>query len=538
MAAFLGEWMNLAVRWVHVISGIMWIGSSLFFNWLDRHLAKSERARVEGELWMVHGGGFYQVEKYMVVPERMPPHLHWFKWEAGFTLLSGWLLLDIVYYMGGGVLLVDPEVAAITPELATAICLAVLVGSWFAYDLIWRFVPSLVVGGVLTFALVLGAHALLAHWIAGRAAMFHVGAMVGTWMAVNVWVHIIPNQKKLVAALEKGEKPSEELEKKAKQAKFRSRTNNYLTYPVVLIMVSNHFPGVYGSRYATLLLAALVVVGGVVRHWQNVRAEIHPGVLVGALAAVLVVAHSPLLTPPAPPAVDMPSDPASWVASQPSASGGPKVAPKGASGTIEGVVRVVGTVPAPKEIPNASTCTPGQAGPVMADALLVDGDKLKNAFVWLKSALPADGPPPKEPVIIDQRGCMYAPKVIGARVGQTVVFLNSDPVFHNVHGVAEANAGFNDPTPSKDTRLVKVFERPEVMVRAKCDVHPWMAGFVGVVPHDYFAVTSAAGTFRLERVPAGTHEVEIWHESFGKKTLSVSVAADATARLEHAFAIE
>lgn len=538
MAAFLGEWLNLAVRWVHVISGIMWIGSSLFFNWLDRHLAKSERARVEGELWMVHGGGFYQVEKYMVVPERMPPHLHWFKWEAGFTLLSGWLLLDIVYYMGGGVLLVDPEVASITPAVATALCLAVLVGSWFVYDVIWRTVPSLLVGGALTFGLVLGAHALLAHWVAGRAAMFHVGAMVGTWMAVNVWVHIIPNQKKLVAALEKGEKPSAELEKKAKQAKFRSRTNNYLTYPVVLIMVSNHFPGVYGSRYATLMLAALVVVGGAVRHWQNVRSEIHPRVLVGALAAVLVVAHSPLLAPSPQPVVDLPADPSSWAPSQPSSTGGPKVAPAGPTGTIEGVVRVLGSVPPAKEIPNASTCTPGLAGPVMADSLLVEGDRLKNVFVWLKSAPPAAAAPPKAPVVVDQRGCMYAPKVIGARVGQTVVFLNSDPVFHNVHGVAEQNPGFNDPTPSKETRLVKVFDKAEVMVRAKCDVHPWMAGFVGVVPHDYFAVTSAQGAFRLENVPAGSHEVELWHESFGKKSVSVTVSAGAAARADQAFAIE
>jgi uncharacterized membrane protein len=140
-AATVTEWLNLFVRWAHVISGIMWIGSSIFFNWLDGHLDKVEseaRKGVEGELFMVHSGGFYHVEKKLIAPEAMPKRLHWFKWEAGFTLLTGWLLLDIVYFQGGGVTLVDPNVSSISASTATILCVVTLIGSWFVYDLLWR----------------------------------------------------------------------------------------------------------------------------------------------------------------------------------------------------------------------------------------------------------------------------------------------------------------------------------------------------------------------------------------------------------------
>src|SRR6476620_9429220 len=162
-AATVTEWLNLFVRWAHVISGIMWIGSSLFFNWLDSHLDKVENAArkgVEGELYMVHSGGFYQVEKKHIAPEAMPKRLHWFKWEAGFTLLSGWLLLDIVFFQGGGVTLVDPNVSSVSPGTATALVIGLLVGSWFVYDLLWRspLTKNVYVGAVITYALVVAVN--------------------------------------------------------------------------------------------------------------------------------------------------------------------------------------------------------------------------------------------------------------------------------------------------------------------------------------------------------------------------------------------
>src|SRR4051812_22014409 len=158
-AATVTEWLNLFVRWMHVISAIMWIGSSIFFNWLDSHLDKVEneaRKGVEGELFMVHSGGFYHVEKKHIAPEAMPKRLHWFKWEAGFTLLTGWLLMDIVFFQGGGVTLVDPNVSSISPTTATVLCVGMLIGSWFVYDILWRSPVrhNMVLGAAITYVLV------------------------------------------------------------------------------------------------------------------------------------------------------------------------------------------------------------------------------------------------------------------------------------------------------------------------------------------------------------------------------------------------
>src|SRR5688572_21481233 len=213
-AATVTEWLNLIVRWVHVIAAIMWIGSSLFFNWLDARIEVNERTKakkIEGELWMVHSGGFYQVEKKLVAPEHMPKRLHWFKWEAAFTLLSGWLLLDIVFFQGGAVTLVDPNVSNLSPTTATALAIGVLIGSWFVYDLLWRSAlhKNILLGAVITYAFIIGVLWFLAHQVSGRAAFLLTGAMMGTWMATNVWVHIIPAQQGLVKAVTEGKAPNE-----------------------------------------------------------------------------------------------------------------------------------------------------------------------------------------------------------------------------------------------------------------------------------------------------------------------------------------
>lgn len=538
-AAFVTEWLNLAVRLIHVIAAIMWVGSSLFFNWLDPRIEQNERTKekgIEGELWMVHSGGFYDVEKTLVAPKVMPKKLHWFKWEAGFTLLSGWLLLDIVFFQGGGVTLVDPNVSSLSPSMATAMVIAILIGSWFVYDLLWRspLTQNVYVGAVITYGFVIAVLWFLAHKVSGRASFLLTGAMMGTWMATNVWVHIIPAQKGLVSAVTTGKAPDPKL---AKHAKTRSRHNNYMTYPVVLIMLSNHFPGVYGHAANWMILAGLIVVGASIRHVQNTFKELSPGVLLAVLAVLLVIVHSSLTSAPQAPATADANTPLE--ASKPSNKGGPeKVANEAVVGTLKGEVHLEGTPPPNKEL-NVGTCVSDVKGPITSDAVLVKGGKLQNAFVHLKGLDGYKGPPaPSEPVVMDQKGCMYRPHVIGARVGQKVVFLNSDPVLHNVRSVVEANAPFNDMMPTKDMRLEKTFEKAEVPVRAKCDVHPWMSAFIGVVAHPFFAVTDAAGEFSLVNVPEGEYEIEAWHEAFGRQTARVKVKARETAQATLTFRAE
>jgi uncharacterized membrane protein/plastocyanin len=537
--AFVTEWLNLAVRMIHVIAAIMWIGSSLFFNWLDPRIEQNERTKakgIEGELWMVHSGGFYDVEKTLVAPKVMPKHLHWFKWEAMFTMLSGWLLLDIVFFQGGGVTLIDPNVSSLSSTAATALAIGVLVGSWFVYDLLWRspLTKSLPVGIVITYGLIISVLFFLSHKVSGRAAFLLTGGMMGTWMATNVWVHIIPAQKGLVKAVTEGKKPDEKL---AKHAKTRSRHNNYMTYPVVLIMLSNHFPGVYGHQYNWMILAGLIVVGASIRHLQNVKKELGPGLLIGVLVVLLTLVHSSLgSTAPAPTSGD-PNTP--LTPSTPETKGGPeKVANESVVGTIKGTILLEGTPP-PNKVLNVGTCVSDVKGPVTDNAVLAKDGKLQNAFVWIKSGIDASKAPaaPTEPVVVDQRGCMYKPHVIGARVGQKVIFLNSDPVLHNVRAVAETNATFNDMMPTKDMRLEKVFEKTEVPVRAKCDVHPWMSAFIGVVPHPFFAVSGTAGELTLVNVPEGDYEIEAWHEVFGRQTQKIKVKARETSQISLTFRV-
>ena len=542
MPAVVTEWLNLAVRWVHVISAIMWVGSSLFFNWLDARIEKNERTRakgIEGELWMVHSGGFYQVEKKLVVPEQMPERLHWFKWEAGFTLLTGWLLLDIVFFQGGGVTLVDPNVSSLSATAATALVVGLLVGSWFVYDLFWRspIVNHVAIGAVITYAFVVGVLYWLTHTISGRAAYLVTGGMMGTWMATNVWVHIIPAQKGLVQAVTEKRSADERL---AKHAKTRSRHNNYMTYPVVLIMLSNHFPGAYGHKHNWAILAGLIVVGASIRHLQNVKKELSPAILVVSLALLLTLTHSSLTSSDTGGGSAAIAPDAKLTPTEPSSQGGPaQVANEAVVGTVRGVVRLEGTPPPPKEL-NLGTCTTEVKGPVYDNAVLVKDGKLQNVFVWIKKGVESYKAPsaPAEPVVMDQRGCMYTPHVVGAQVGQTVVFLNSDPVLHNVRTVADANATFNEMMQTKDTRLTKVFDAPEVPVRAKCDVHPWMSAFVGVVPHPWYAVSDEAGAFTLVNVPEGELELEAWHEAYGRKSQTVTVAARGTAEVSFAFRAE
>lgn len=265
------ELLDLLIRWVHLIAGIMWIGNSMLFNWLDRNLIKvSDREGHEGEIWMLHSGGFYQVEKKQLAPNEMPAVLHWFKWQNGVTWLSGISLLIVVYYLGGGALMVDPAVSALEPLSAVGIGLGSIVGSWVIYDLLWRSplgkkgLPAAVVSFGLLFAVAFG----LTQALSGRAAYIHVGVILGTLMTGNVWMVIIPSQRELVQATQEGRKQDHAIAMRAKQ---RSIHNNYMTFPLLFLMISNHYASTYGNAFNWAVLFVLMISSALVRHFMNIR---------------------------------------------------------------------------------------------------------------------------------------------------------------------------------------------------------------------------------------------------------------------------
>src|SRR5205085_7481201 len=248
------EWLNLALRWLHLITGIAWIGSSFYFVWLDNHLQKPASGDASGEVWSVHGGGFYHKQKYQVAPAAMPEDLHWFKYEAYFTWISGFSLLVLIYYFGAQSYLIDPTRAQLSTGAGIAIGLSALVLGWLVYDLLCRspLGQNNVLLGIFWFVCLLFAAHLLNSLFNPRAAYIHVGAMIGTAMVANVFLVIIPNQKKVVADLIAGRTPDPKL---GAQAKQRSLHNNYMTLPVLFIMISNHYPMTYGAERPWLVMA-------------------------------------------------------------------------------------------------------------------------------------------------------------------------------------------------------------------------------------------------------------------------------------------
>ncbi|MBI2235093.1 MAG: urate hydroxylase PuuD [Micavibrio aeruginosavorus] len=272
----LTAWLGLALRWFHLLAGIMWIGTSFYFIWLDNSLTppKDKNDDANGELWSVHGGGFYHKRKYLVAPRHMPENLHWFKWEAYLTWVSGFALLGLIYYMGASAYLIDETKLAMAPWQAVSLGLAVIGTGFIFYEVLCSFYEG---KSNLTFALIWFffltlAGYFLCHVFSDRGAFIHVGALIGTVMAANVFVTIIPNQKKVVASLLAGEKPDPALGRTAKQ---RSMHNNYMTLPVLLIMISNHYPMIYSHAYNWLVLAGLIAATWPMRHFFNLR---HKGV--------------------------------------------------------------------------------------------------------------------------------------------------------------------------------------------------------------------------------------------------------------------
>lgn len=271
MEAHLHMWLALLVRWFHFIAGVAWIGASFYFNWLENHLQRQNPPEgAAGDLWAVHGGGFYYLKKFAIAPDELPPSLHWFKWEAYATWLSGMALLIVVFYWNAQTYMLNPEAVGVGPATAIGIGILALMFSWIVYDIFcctrlfrheWLLV-SLIFAWFAFLAWLLGIS------LSGRAAYIHVGAAIGTIMVANVFRVIIPAQKDLVNAVKETRAPDAG---KARQALQRSRHNNYFTLPVLFIMISGHFPATYNHPHSWLVLLLLSVAAVAVRHYFNIR---------------------------------------------------------------------------------------------------------------------------------------------------------------------------------------------------------------------------------------------------------------------------
>ena len=263
------ELLNLLIRWFHVIVGITWIGQIYLFNWMEKTLPKEIDSQagknVVGQLWMVHGGGFYFVEKQKI-PQVIPRTLHWFKWETALTWISGMFLLIIVYYMGGAMLEGDSEMADST---ANIISLGILLLSYAVYYLLWSspLGRNEIVGSAISFLITIALFIGLDHIFSSRAAMMHIGAAFGTIMTANVWMIILPAQRQMIAATEKGERPDMSLAGKARRC---SKHNTYMSIPVIFIMISNHFPTItYGNNHNWLILGGFILFGWLAAKWMR-----------------------------------------------------------------------------------------------------------------------------------------------------------------------------------------------------------------------------------------------------------------------------
>ena len=305
MDPFLNDWLNLLLRWAHLIAGIAWIGTSFYFVALDFSLRKRDGLPdgVAGEAWEVHGGGFYNVQKYLTAPAALPEHLIWFKWEAYLTWVTGFLLLIVQYYVNAPVYLIDPSVAALGTWQAIAISAGGLVAGWIVYDSLCRSPLGRNTGvlATLVFILILAAAYVFTHLFSGRGALIHVGAFIGTIMAANVFAVIIPNQRKITAALLAGLPPDPRLGAIGKQ---RSLHNTYLTLPVLLMMVSNHSPMITDHPRAWVLAGLIVIGGGLLRHFL-LRHEVGDGAaeiawtlpIIGAALALALLMTEPAQVP-------------------------------------------------------------------------------------------------------------------------------------------------------------------------------------------------------------------------------------------------
>ncbi len=297
------EWLNIVVRVMHITFGIAWIGASFYFVFLENALNRTENVRDElaGNLWAVHGGGFYYLEKYKGAPTTVPKHLHWFKYEAYFTWVSGFALLFIIYYFNASAMLIDTNVMKLTSLQAVGISIGSFIIGWLLYDLLCKspLHKKPILFALTGILLLIGFAYFYSHVFSGRAAFIHFGAMIGSIMVANVFFVIIPSQKAMVKAAKKGIAPDPQ---RGKNALFRSIHNNYFTLPVLFVMVSNHFPSTFGNKYQWVVLAAISIGSAGIKHWLNLREQgklsvwIMPASVIILLAVAYVTAPQPSTT--------------------------------------------------------------------------------------------------------------------------------------------------------------------------------------------------------------------------------------------------
>ncbi|PKH85964.1 urate hydroxylase PuuD [Colwellia sp. Bg11-28] len=297
MDPYITEWLNLIIRFAHLIVGIAWIGASFYFVWLDNHLEKPPEAKAEkgisGDLWAIHGGGFYEVAKYKLAPPKMPTTLHWFKWEAYTTWITGFLLLSLMFYVGAESYLIDPRVKDLTQWQAIGLGLGSIVIGVGSYELLVRtkLKDHGLVLAVILFAIATVLSYGLTQVFSARGAYMHMGAILGTIMAGNVFFGIMPSQRALVKAVEEGATPDS---KYGLNAKLRSTHNTYITLPVLFIMISNHYPITYNHSANWLVLMAIILITAAVRQYFVLRhfGQQKPMVLVSSIIATIVLAYA------------------------------------------------------------------------------------------------------------------------------------------------------------------------------------------------------------------------------------------------------
>lgn len=537
------DWLLLLVRWLHITVAVTWIGTSIFFMWLDRSFEfnpNSQRPGHVGDLWMVHGGGFYHVEKLLMGPTKVPDRLHWFKWESYWTWMSGMMLIALVYYTGEGTMLLDSMVSSITFQQAIFISIFSVFGSWFFYDWLWerKFTKSYpLLGHFLTLAWFAGMSYYLCHQLSGRAAYIHIGAMLGTWMTANVFMRIIPRQIKMVEASKKGEPVNQDW---GKNAKNRSTHNTYFTLPVIFIMISNHFPQTYGHDLNWIVLLLISAAGAAIREYFVVRIAkpkraitagliglaIITGVIIFTKSSEEIQTHqmedthtqpkqeTKIITPPTPVATDSTE----------------KI-------TLKGMITFEGKAIQGKKLNLPAGCSSHKAGATFSNEVLVKDGKLQNVLIRVVKGLEGKSftDVPQEEILLDQINCQYSPRVVAARVGQKVTFINSDPIFHNVRSVTSLNQRFNVAMPKKDQRETKIFLKPEIFLQTKCSVHPWMTAYVAVMDHPFYDVSDEKGEFQIKDLPAGTYTIEAWHETLGLKTQELTISKDSHPDLKFNF---
>jgi plastocyanin len=400
-------------------------------------------------------------------------------------------------------------------------------GSWFFYDITWEnkiIRKNPILGHVLTLGWFFIMSYVLTHSLSGRAAYIHVGAMLGTWMTANVFMRIIPRQIKMVEASHRGEPVNQEW---AKNAKNRSTHNTYFTLPVIFIMLSNHFPTTYGHEFNWPILIFLCGAGAAIREYfvvrlKNPKRSLFFGIL-GVSILITVITFSQ---------INFSHD--KEVSSQKSnatviedLSSSPENENKLIKGnlTLSGQILFYGEVPQGKKLNLPAACAQQHKGEVFSNEFIVKQSKVKNVLIRITKGhelLFKPGAPQNE-VFLDQKGCIYTPRVVGVRVGQKVTFINSDPLFHNVRSVTNQNERFNVAMPRKDQRETKIFNKPEIFLQAKCSVHPWMGAYIAIIEHPFFDVTDDEGRFEISNLAPGRYEIEIWHEKFGLQKHEIQI---------------